>query len=58
VYIGYGIKAATPCYQPNQPEDIQDEPEDFVEHYEPVPKKAPIPKAVEGEGGEEGAEDD
>ena len=26
VYIGYGMKAAFPCYSPNQPMDIMDEP--------------------------------
>lgn len=51
VYIGYGIKDQTlQAYPGNdllQPENIQDEPSDFNEHYEPVPKNAPIPKTEE-----------
>ncbi len=56
-YIGYGIKAATPSFQPDQPLDLQDEPDDFPEHYEPVPKNKP-PVVLEQETDEQKGDDE
>ena len=49
------MKGGQASFLPPQPENIQDEPQDVEEHYEPVPKNAPIPKEdPEGEGGDGG----
>lgn len=59
IYIGYALKINQTPFQPLGPDDIKDEGEDFNEHSEPNPAKAPVippPEEVkpDGEGGEGG----
>ena len=56
IYIGYGHKALSVPIVPLQPEDVQDEPEDIDEHFEPNPKN-PLPEKPETDTDEPKKED-
>lgn len=55
IYIGDAVKAGSLPFFPVQPNDVQKEPEDPVEEYEPHPKEAP---KGSGEGSEEEPSED
>lgn len=41
IYVGYGVKAGALPFYPTAPPDVQEEPVDPYEEYEPHPKEAP-----------------
>ena len=58
VYVGWGLKRGVSSYQPTEPPEVLDDPEDDKEMPEPNPQTAPVePLEDDTDAPEEGEEE-